>query len=99
MPSVFRVGLVVPGAAVAVYGAASLTGGWLGTPPWWERDVSIAEFIEHRWGVELASPPRPADRAAFLERKGRGAISGGVVASGLALGAVGAWARRRGAVS
>lgn len=27
-------GLVVLGAAMAVYGAASLTGGWFGTPPW-----------------------------------------------------------------
>ncbi len=34
MYSAARVGLVVLGAAMAVYGAASLTGGWLGTPPW-----------------------------------------------------------------
>ena len=32
---------VVVGLAAAVYGAASLTGGWLGTPPWWERVESI----------------------------------------------------------
>ncbi len=30
-----RIGLVVVGLAVAVYGVASLTGRWLGTPPWW----------------------------------------------------------------
>lgn len=30
-----RVVLVVLGLAVVVYGVASLTGGWLGTPPWW----------------------------------------------------------------
>ena len=30
-----RVSLAVAGFAAAVYAAASLTGGWLGTPPWW----------------------------------------------------------------
>ncbi|MFO0933662.1 MAG: hypothetical protein U1E39_13270 [Planctomycetota bacterium] len=34
-----RAGLIVLGAAMAVYGAACLTGGWLGMPPWWERSV------------------------------------------------------------
>lgn len=37
MNPALRVGLVVLGAAMAVYGAASLTGGWLGTPPWWPQ--------------------------------------------------------------
>ena len=37
MTRTLRVGLVVLGAAMAVYGAASLTGGWLGTPPWADR--------------------------------------------------------------
>lgn len=31
-----RVALLVVGLAAATYGIASLTGGWLGTPPWWE---------------------------------------------------------------
>ena len=34
-----RLALVVLGLAVAVYGTASLTGGWLGTPPWWTKVV------------------------------------------------------------
>jgi len=34
MRTAVRVGFVVLGAATAVYGAASLTGGWLGAPPW-----------------------------------------------------------------
>jgi hypothetical protein len=90
-----RVGLVVLGAAMAVYGAASLTGGWLGTPPWWAREVPTEEFIESRWGVVLASPPIAADRTISMEREGRGATSGAVMAAGLALVAVGAWPRRR----
>ena len=43
-----RVGLVALGAAIAVYGAASLTGGWLGTPPWWETRESRQALIERR---------------------------------------------------
>lgn len=37
MKRAVRVGLVILEAAIAVYGAASLTGGWLGTPPWADR--------------------------------------------------------------
>ena len=32
-----RIAVGVVGFAVAVYGVASLTGEWLGTPPWWEE--------------------------------------------------------------
>ena len=35
MTRTVRIALVVVGLAAAVYGAASLTGGWLGTPPWY----------------------------------------------------------------
>ena len=38
MPSVLRATLAVVGLAAIVHGVASLTGGWLGTPPWWERE-------------------------------------------------------------
>ena len=43
-----RVGLVVLGAAMAVYGAASVTGGWLGTPPWWEGRETADELLDRR---------------------------------------------------
>ncbi|MBL9087618.1 MAG: hypothetical protein JNM10_10780 [Planctomycetia bacterium] len=43
-----RVGLVVVGIAMAVYGVASLTGGWLGTPPWWEKRESRGELLARR---------------------------------------------------
>src|SRR5688500_6920374 len=31
-----RIALSVVGLALAIYGVASLTGAWLGKPPWWE---------------------------------------------------------------
>lgn len=36
MPRPLRLSLVALGLALAIYGTASLTGGWLGTPPWWD---------------------------------------------------------------
>ena len=45
-----RLALAALGFAAAVYGAASLTGGWLGTPPWWEqREVGAEWRPEHDW--------------------------------------------------
>lgn len=37
VPRPLRLTSAVLGPAALVYGKASLTGGWLGTPPWWER--------------------------------------------------------------
>ncbi len=34
-PLSVRACLIVVGLAIAGYGVASLTGGWLGEPPWW----------------------------------------------------------------
>ena len=44
---------------MAVYGAASLTGGWLGKPPWWERQASEAETWDllARWAIEVGTTP------------------------------------------
>ncbi len=94
-----RIGLVVLGAAMAVYGAASLTGGWLGTPPW---AVTTQALIERPdlWPPYMRGPETiglfPAEWfvQAEVPRRGREWISGGVVAAGLALVAVGAWPRR-----
>ena len=97
-----RRSLVVLGLALAVYGTASLTGGWLGTPPWWDRitgyvtfstglrvsaDGKEEMFCERRaWDVPPEHVPRDSD--PFW--------GGGVVAAGLGLAASGAWLRRRG---
>jgi len=109
------VALVVLGLAAVVYGTASLTGGWLGTPPWWERsrertawertkEEVIAHVLDERFGpARLADgspnprrqPPEPELNVAYVEpREGHEWISGGVVATGLALAAFGAWPRR-----
>jgi len=43
-----RLTLVVVGLAMAVYGVASLTGAWLGTPPWWVTYRALdVEKLEH----------------------------------------------------
>ena len=109
MHAAVRVGFVVLGAAMAVYGAASLTGGWLGAPPWWER-------TEIRYEMEYGNVWEPGDEELLkrytirelrqqklarlryevkVPRPGRVWWSAGVVAAGLALVAVGAWPRRR----
>jgi hypothetical protein len=41
--------VAVVALAAAVYATASLSGGWLGTPPWWET-----------WFAEADIPPTPA---------------------------------------
>ena len=120
--------LVTLGLAAAVYGTESLTGGWLGTPLWWERPETAAEVRDREaqdpdaWLLQIwgwSSHEHQIDASGhyepgFLEqgqrqmkdvtvvrvehlvrRDGREWISGGVVAAGLALGAFGAWPRRR----
>jgi hypothetical protein len=84
--------LALAGLALAVYAVASLTGGWLGPPPWWEREVSVEEYVEHRWGVTLASPIH-SDQLVIIERGDREAISFALAALGLALFAWAAWPR------
>ena len=84
----YRLALVLVGLAGAVYGVASLTGERLGTPPWWRENVTGPSGPDEtgRFGpsMTMAEP-----------RQGREWISGGVVAVGLGLVAVGAWPRRR----
>ncbi len=89
MRTTVRVGLTLLGAAMAVYGAASLTGGWLGTPPWWLRTRAVWDIASpkdlHHVVIEVAErAPRP----------GLELIALGVASAGLTLVAVGAWPRR-----
>ncbi len=42
-----RIAAVVLGLALAVYGTASLTGGWLGPPPWWDHYLIINGAPKH----------------------------------------------------
>jgi hypothetical protein len=45
-----KIALVVLGLALALYGVASLTGGWLGEPPWWKTEFERMqdEFEAHQ---------------------------------------------------
>jgi hypothetical protein len=61
-----RIALVVLGLAVGVYGVASLTGGWLGEPPWWTTTTRPKEVQRIR------------DRfPEVLERVNAGVVSSG----------------------
>jgi hypothetical protein len=79
-----RILLATFGLAAALYGAASLTGGWLGEPPWWtETTAKMSVRVSgatHELGLEQ-------------ERKGRELISAGVIVAGLAVFAWAAWPR------
>ena len=87
----------IVGLAAAVYGAASLTGGWLGTPPWWE--VHVPDFkVETKGGV-LVGVRLPTVAAHEVPREGREWISAGVTAAGLGLLAWAAWPRMRSAAT
>ena len=88
-----RVGLAVLGSAIAVYGAAGLTGGWLGTPPWW--DV-CTQTITQELHSDGSCDVRVADHApSHAPRPWDAPVGGALTAAGLALVAVGAWPRRR----
>ena len=81
--------VAVVALAAAVYATASLSGGWLGTPPWWERPASWAELtdgevVAMKWFSLKASRPRD----------GRELVSASIAAVGYALFAVAAWPRR-----
>ena len=99
-----HVSIVSLGLALALYGTASLTGGWLGTPPWWDR-VRRAQLVDldelERSGAIRLSHEFPPSREhpSWIEpRPGREWISGAVIAVGAALmacGSAGSWREGR----
>ena len=92
---------VLLGLALVVYGAASLTGNWLHTPPWWQREATDAEIMDYllqrrREGRGLETDPARQIRAfIWRPRDNREAWSGGVIAAGVLVAGVAAWPRRR----
>jgi hypothetical protein len=82
-----RIGLAVVGLAAVVYGAASLTGGWLGEPPWWTKEVASTSV--HVFGKDNTL-------AVEQPRDGRELISAAMIVVGLVLVAWAAWSSRRG---
>jgi hypothetical protein len=65
-----RLLLLYVGVVALVYGVASLTGGWLGTPPWWSHHEPVPDLI----GIYVDRP-----------RVAREWVSGGLVLLGLGL--------------
>ncbi len=106
---VLRLVVAYLGVAVALYGLASLTGCWLGKPPWWERTLSADEEDEIRFQAALADGhvvwmivPETPHTAAALDagraREGRERVSGALAAAGFLTAVAGfasAWPRRR----
>ncbi len=81
---------------MAVYGAASLTGRWLGTPPWWERGMTDAEVLGKCIGPggfsgSVAEYRRLHGDLTIPNYGLRELISLGMVATGLTFVALGAW--------
>lgn len=94
MRALVRIGLVVLGAAAAVYGAA-LVAGRAGAPVWWPSaaeavapdDLRDAGLRNVAWTQSGRVRPEIAARDAWIAR--------GLVIGGAAAAAVGAWPRRR----
>ncbi|MBL9087332.1 MAG: hypothetical protein JNM10_09330 [Planctomycetia bacterium] len=88
-----RLLVLAVGAVMAVYGAASLTGGWLGTPPWW---VVCTQTITQELHSDGHCEVRVADHAPFhAPRPWDAPVGAALTAAGLSLVAVGVWLRRR----
>ena len=73
MRPALRLALVVLGIAVAGYGTASLTGGWLGTPTWWEVERPATPEESKRdlgdWLLRVESNMARAHPAIGVERR------------------------------
>lgn len=75
MPRPLRLALVVLGLVLAVYGASTLTGRWLGTPPWWQRQPTAA-VIEAEIREAYAQLKKGYDESNELYLRARGGILG-----------------------
>lgn len=88
----FRVAFGALGLAVAIYGSAWLTGGWLGVPPWTVLILGV-----HTSDVPPGTPSYvPYDPPVIAEGRRRESerIAAGVVAAGLSLVIYASWPRR-----
>ena len=62
-----RTSFIVVGLAIGVYGTASLTGGWLGEPPWWMHEMD-GPFGPSPWLAEHGVRPGPGQMARSFQR-------------------------------
>ncbi len=88
MPRPLRLSFVALGLALALYGTASLTGGWLGTPPWWDAAAVSVAHLSEKARADLI------DIDVFVEWR-RDGSSVVVILAGLALAVWGARPRRQ----
>ena len=80
--------IVVVGLAAATYGTASLTGGWLETPPWWDEDAARYASLGETARADLID----TDLFIVYRRDGSSAM---VASAGLVLAGLGASRGRR----
>lgn len=108
MRPAIRIALIALGLAAALYGIASLTGGWMGTPPWWNvSDRKMGRIVIDDRDTMMSNPGRltPEEEAAcefahpIPPRPDREWISVDVVVAGVAVATLGGWPRRRDSVA
>ncbi len=100
MHPALRIAFVVVGLAAAAYGIASYKGKWLAEPPWWgPRSMTDNEIrlkcIEPGGYSMSVDEYRRTYNPTIPNFTYRELTSAGVVWTGLALAAFGAWGRRR----
>jgi len=102
MRRLLRLFFAIVGLVAVLYGVASLTGRWLGTPPWWEVRTCSADMrqsdVDEKLGGEGRQPATftLTHMVTSEPRRGREWMSGCLVVVGLALvAAYGAWPTRR----
>ena len=95
-----RLAVVALGLALAVYGTSTLSGGWLGTPPWstelhepWLSHDDLVYLYGDSGGVPT-QVPKLATRLRVHQVTWPAWPGAIVVAVGVGLAAFGAWPRR-----
>jgi hypothetical protein len=89
VPRPARIALVALGVAIALYGIASLTGGWLGEPPWW----ITRETIDVAWPGDGSRLRSGSSWRVEKATEGREVVSVALCLVGGALAVV-AWPRK-----
>jgi hypothetical protein len=83
--------------AAAVYATASLSGRWLGEPPWWRREVPWTLPLDFNDPDIMQLAPCPSGcltQPRRIRRDDRETISASIALAGFALFAVASWPRR-----
>ncbi len=91
-----RIAIAAAGLAAALYGVASLTGGWLGTAPWQWREVDrIDWFLRHRDSIDVLVSPGGGSTLIVRDPGQNLSVSVALALVGIAFVVVAAWPRYR----